>query len=482
MARIRQKTIQYPGLDNVYTFADEAGLFDAERPWVVGDYCIYAGDLYRCTTDHTGSWNSEHFKAVKTGDELKALNKALNVLTEAVSTESITFTEEKYIKNNVAVGETVSLTPIDYTGYRCTVVECSEGDEFILQNVRGGSTPRLYSFLDSSNVALEVAIASRYIRDPYLITAPAGSAKVVFNDHEENYPGTIYAVPNLNGAINPWGGKKIVWYGTSISAGGYIGRNNSNAIPQKIGSVLGANVINEAIGSSCVHCKQSSMYNASTNPYAFFSHKFEMASRCLSNSTTEMQWIIDHFTFFSDAPASLSDELKAQILANGYQAKIDPYLTASTFPDLFVFEHGFNDVINGDMKATQDLDYVNDEGVHLYSYRSAMDFLITRILNYDYHAKIVIIGTYNAYGPSGTKSGDVWRMQEEVAQKYNIPLLNLWDLIGWSDQATVTVGGQTKTLAQAWLTDGIHPHSDASGKATQKYVDVVSKWLMNLKL
>ena len=152
---------------------------------------------------------------------------------------------------------------------------------------------------------------------------------------------------NLKGSLNPWKGKKIVWYGTSISAGGYIGKTNPNAIPQKIGIAIGANVINEAIGSSCVHCKQSSMYNASTNPYGFWSHKFEHASRCLSNSKAELQWIIDNYTFFSDAPSSLSNELKAQILANGYQSKIDPYLTASTFPDLFVFEHGFNDVING---------------------------------------------------------------------------------------------------------------------------------------
>ena len=284
------------------------------------------------------------------------------------------------------------------------------------------------------------------------------------------------------GSLNPWKGKKIVWYGTSISAGGYIGKNNANAIPQKIGTAIGANVINEAIGSSCAHCKQSSMYNASTNPYAFWPHKFEHASRCLSNSNTELQWIIDHYTFFSDAPSSLSDELRAQILANGYESKIDPYLSESEMPDLFVFEHGFNDIISGDYKATQDLDYVNDEGVHLYSYRSAMEFLLKRILNYNYKAKIVLIGNYNAYAASGTVAGDVWRMQEEIAQEFNIPLLNLWDYLGWSTNATIIVNGTEKTLKDAWLPDGIHPHSDATGAATAKYVDVVSKWLMNLKL
>jgi len=73
MARIREKTLKFPGLDNVYTFADEADLFDANVACAVGEYRIYAGDLYRCTVAHTGAWNASHFKAVKMGKEVSAL-------------------------------------------------------------------------------------------------------------------------------------------------------------------------------------------------------------------------------------------------------------------------------------------------------------------------------------------------------------------------------------------------------------------------
>lgn len=70
MARIREKTLKFPGLDNVYTFADEADLFDANVPCNAGEYRMYGGDLYRCDTDHTGAWNAAHFTPVKLGNEV----------------------------------------------------------------------------------------------------------------------------------------------------------------------------------------------------------------------------------------------------------------------------------------------------------------------------------------------------------------------------------------------------------------------------
>lgn len=70
MAVIREKTLKFPGLDNVYTFADEADLFDANVPCSAGEYRIYEGELYRCDADHTGAWNYAHFTPVKLGNEV----------------------------------------------------------------------------------------------------------------------------------------------------------------------------------------------------------------------------------------------------------------------------------------------------------------------------------------------------------------------------------------------------------------------------
>ena len=70
MARIREKTLKFPGLDNTYTFADEADLFDASKSWKAGDYCIYSGDLYKFTVNHTGAWSADDVVTVKLGNEV----------------------------------------------------------------------------------------------------------------------------------------------------------------------------------------------------------------------------------------------------------------------------------------------------------------------------------------------------------------------------------------------------------------------------
>ena len=76
MARIREKTLKFPGLNNTYTFADEADLFDASVDCVAGKYYIYAGDLYRCKVNHTGAWSASDFTLVKLGNEVYGLSDA----------------------------------------------------------------------------------------------------------------------------------------------------------------------------------------------------------------------------------------------------------------------------------------------------------------------------------------------------------------------------------------------------------------------
>lgn len=54
-----------------------------------------------------------------------------------------------------------------------------------------------------------------------------------------------------------------------------------------IADMLGADIYNEAIGSSCLHCKRPDRIDTENNPYGFIGN-FEAASRCLTNSLTEM--------------------------------------------------------------------------------------------------------------------------------------------------------------------------------------------------
>jgi hypothetical protein len=45
--------------------------FDSETSYDIGDYCIYEGILYKCTTAHTGAWNAADFSATTIAEELK---------------------------------------------------------------------------------------------------------------------------------------------------------------------------------------------------------------------------------------------------------------------------------------------------------------------------------------------------------------------------------------------------------------------------
>ncbi len=141
-----------------------------------------------------------------------------------------------------------------------------------------------------------------------------------------------------------WRNKKIVWLGTSIPCAGGFTPGTPN-YPALVGEYLGADVCNEAVGSSPMHCRVKSRVDESKNPYGFF-YNWEGASRCLTNSEEEMQWLIDNFDsdiFTYGKVSSIDDALRSNILECGYERKIDKYLTDYNKPDLWVIDHGHND-------------------------------------------------------------------------------------------------------------------------------------------
>ena len=143
-------------------------------------------------------------------------------------------------------------------------------------------------------------------------------------------------------------GKKIVWIGTSIPAGGKNGIEVADSYPVYIGKMLDATVYNEAVGSSCLHCKNKNRISE-RNPYGFVEN-FEGVSRCLTNTLDEMEWIIAHYNdtdvFTKNVPSTLSDEDKEFIRSCSYEKKINKYLTENNFPDLWIIDHGHNDTIS----------------------------------------------------------------------------------------------------------------------------------------
>ena len=294
--------------------------------------------------------------------------------------------------------------------------------------------------------------------------------------------GAVKYLADRQDVLTTFKGKKIVWYGTSIPANGWFGDEHPNAYPQQVGRLIGAQVINEAIGSSCIHCKDPERITEN-NPYGFKTG-FESCSRCMTNTDEEMQWIIENWdsgVFTEGLPDSMDEWLKGQIRACGYEQKLDKYLTPATFPDLFVFDHGFND--SSDMN-----DYYETYGTYnKYTFRGGMNFLIKRILDYNPYANIVIIGNY-------TTTRDVPEMQETVAKDWALPICRQWEYLGLSTTQNVTANGywddsgaeyewiedgtaRTYTMRDRLVPDHIHPHSNPTGQVVKKMALGIAKWL-----
>ena len=56
---------------NKADLTDLAPAFSSSTSYVAGQYVTYNGDFYRCTANHNGAWNSNHFTQVTVGSELQ---------------------------------------------------------------------------------------------------------------------------------------------------------------------------------------------------------------------------------------------------------------------------------------------------------------------------------------------------------------------------------------------------------------------------
>lgn len=330
-------------------------------------------------------------------------------------------------------------------------------------------------------------------------TVPAFANKICINAARTDQIAVLKQVDNLqeklrqisgDGVGTDWEGKTIVWFGTSIPAGGFLGSEHPMSYPYQVGRLLGATVINEAVGSSCIHCK-SPDYITEANPRGF-NPNFEASSRCLTNSDDDYDWIIEHddASFWTNKGEYDGGEWwQNKIRSFGYNEMIDKYLTASTFPDLFIFDHGFNDPFV-DMATRQAYNTAYPSLAWQYSYNAGMDFLIQRILSYRPDAKILLIGCY-------AEVNRVPEMQSEVSKAWNLPLVSLWQFLGWTKTRQIQQYGHWSqvsgtsdwewitdsstswmTVFARWVPDGIHPHTYPGHVAETRMAEVIAAWML----
>lgn len=228
-----------------------------------------------------------------------------------------------------------------------------------------------------------------------------------FADYVPYFGLTDYYVSAIDKAArkysNCWEGKSMVWLGTSIPAAGKYNVKNSKSYPIMVGNILNADVYNEAVGSSALHCKEPSRISTN-NPYGFIDN-FEAASRCITNSLEEMEWIINHFNdtnvFTLNVPSSLSDADKNFIRSCSWENKLGKYFNSDMFPDVWVIDHGHNDIPT---TASEDTYYAKSSmnGTQHNGYYSAGNFVSSNASSYfEYDVTnelfVWISGTFGAW-------------------------------------------------------------------------------------
>lgn len=96
---------------------------------------------------------------------------------------NIEFTRLSNISLNYSIGQVVNLTPSSIASYRHAIVDCGEGDIFII-NAKGGESPRVWGFLDADNKLISVAASNTasVAQTNLMLIAPTSSAKLILND------------------------------------------------------------------------------------------------------------------------------------------------------------------------------------------------------------------------------------------------------------------------------------------------------------
>ncbi len=283
--------------------------------------------------------------------------------------------------------------------------------------------------------------------------------------------------------FNPLFGKKIVWFGTSIPEGGYAG-DKRTAYPNIVGRKLGAAVFNEAVGSSAVTTRDATLISED-NPYGYQAD-FTYSAKTFTDTLEMKEWLIAHWEdeyWERQRYSTMTDAQKNEIRSWSYERKLDKYLTEDTFPDIFVFDHGYNDPKENQAHHNYDELVPTYGDKNLYSYQGGMNYLLNRIFAYNKNAKVIMIGHYTENADS--VAVQLYTMQSAVSERWQIELVRYADQLGWSGETITTtyhwvdgywVEGATEqsiTIKNANVCDTIHPNTDLSGTATNKIADAI---------
>ena len=247
-----------------------------------------------------------------------------------------------------------------------------------------------------------------------------------------------------------WSDKKIVWFGTSIPAGG----GNIDSYPAYTAEKLGAQIFNESVGSSMIRAGHTNI--TKEDPYGWESLSWENCIYSLTQTIDQKNELINNWNYWKtkltyNPPDTLTDEIKTKILDSSYENKLLRHL-GNNRADLYVFDHGHNDWLEYLPEMADGLMTMPKDLFNRNYYFGGMYFLINKILADNPHARIVFIGHYE-----NDRKEIISEAQLELSSYWDYPLCHLWEKLNWTQQIDPETG---KTITQLNMPDDLHPYSD----------------------
>lgn len=359
-------------------------------------------------------------------------------------------------------------------------------NRFEIKQGYAGSNVAVVAFYDANKTYLPtVSIHGTDAGDNFSGEIPANASYIAFCRYyidAPSYPATLY-YKNVTKLSN----KKIVWFGTSIPAGGVGIKSDGyeGPYPNRLGQMLDATVYNEAVGSSGMRAGTHGSYVTADDPmgYGGVSAIGLMLSFTLSSS--EKQAICDNWnnkwrniiTWYGDQVDMANIEYYK---SKSWDNILPKYLTGGSIGqcDIYVFDCGYNDQSRGE-GYTELTDIPTTPTDRRYFF-GAMRFIAEKIYADNPKAKIILVGHYSTNQLRDHMSTKyLCDAQTELSRNLSLPLFKTWEHTGFSF-ISFEVDGNTITPALAWLPDGIHPASDTSGQTLQYYAEILYNYFKNI--
>lgn len=287
----------------------------------------------------------------------------------------------------------------------------------------------------------------------------------------------------------------VLWLGTSIPCYSHY--------PEKVCELLGHDCYNMAIGSSGIIVR-SGVEQGDRN------------GKDLCESAAEKE------TRYRQAVNSglISEEQLNTYKTYGYDARVLPYIDGTIAScDVVVIDHGYNDrdtdIMQGYIDGFDSLDLSIDASSYDRSnFIGAFRFLVDKILSVNPNIKIVICSYLENKTGSPEFPKPVWdssviynsgyqicTLLKKLAEHYNFPFMNMCDYNGFTveylpnsntylptNYPSYSLKRYTNrpnpsnniTKFQYYCPDGVHPHTDVSGRSTEIIVSSLVKLMRDL--